>query len=101
MTVRRTSIENHLINEIIGMNGCIKEQIRILVTDHGPLTRREISGYLGLDTATTSGLVRPLIKERILMDGRKIRCPETGRPAFEVMVRPVVDPSQRRLFDDL
>lgn len=86
--VRETSIENHYINEASLINENLEAKIAAFVKLHGPVTRRQIAESIGIDTATCSGRVCPLVKGGVLIeDELKRPCPITGRNVIWVRHR--------------
>lgn len=84
--VRDTSIESYVQNEESGLADTIGGRIYKFIVANGPVTRRTIATELGLDTATVSGLVTPMIKKGVLVDDERTEDPQTGRKAHAVRV---------------
>lgn len=56
------------------------ELIAALVRQRGPMTRREIAGFLHMETSSVSGRVHELVASGVLHESDDIKpCPITGR----------------------
>ena len=78
MTVRDTSALSHSLN----CHDSKKHRVRVYVRQNGPCSRKQIAVGLGIETATISGLVTPLVRDGFLDEIGKGQCPITGRKAI-------------------
>lgn len=78
MTARNTSAEAYAsINDKAHTDRAIIAQ---LVRQRGPMTRREIAGFLRMETSSVAGRVNELMHSGVLIEQDEIRpCPITGR----------------------
>ena len=74
MTVRNTSAIAHAANG----HDTLKHRLRVWVRLHGQASRRMIAVGMGVDTATVSGLVAPLVRDGLLDEVGKGKCSVTG-----------------------
>ena len=80
MTVRDTSAIAHAANG----HDTLKHRLRVWVRLNGPCTRRQIAVGLMVDTASVSGLVTPLVRDGLLDEVGKGKCPITGNQAYMI-----------------
>ena len=59
----------------------MRKQIMLELFKDGPLTNRELSVRTGMETATVSGQVRPLLDDGLIHAAGKRECSETGNNA--------------------
>lgn len=87
--VRNTSREAYREIEAEGLTGTQKRQIYLcLETVDKPLSRREISKYLGLETSSVAARVNAMIEDGHLEEIPKaMPCPITGRLVHHVRIR--------------
>jgi len=72
----------------------LKQQVRVWIRENQPCTRRMIATGMGVDTATVSGLVTPLVRGGFIDETGHMTCSVTGRQAI-MLESPV---QQMRLF---
>lgn len=92
--VQETSKHQYFIGESNGKRGCKKELIINYMRQRATwLTRREISVALKIDTATVSGLIRPLVMNKtvIEIENRTLlpNCPITNQPSNRIILREI------------
>ena len=80
MTARHTSAECYHSSAFQNTAHSDREIIAELVRKRGPMTRREIAGFLSMETSSVSGRVNELMSEEVLIEiDEKRPCPITKR----------------------
>lgn len=78
MNVRDTSAESHAI----GGHDSLKHRIRVFIREKGPVTRRTVAKHFGVQTATVSGIITPLVNKGLLDETFKAPDPDSGRNVY-------------------
>jgi len=79
MTVKDTSIVSHKKRVKSGINETQRQKILDFCRKHKMVTRKMIAQHLGIETATISGQVKPLLNAGDLTETlEKFPCPVTG-----------------------
>lgn len=78
--VKDTSAAAHAVNN----HQHKRDRVLNYVREHQPVTRREISKALGIETATISGLVKPLMNQGALIETGRRKCSVTGNWVYQL-----------------